>query len=461
MTVPMPSRPTHSVEFAARATQADSGQPAYGTLVKFALPVMLAAIATPLMGLVDTAVLGHLGEPAVIAAAGIGATIFTVIYWCFAFLRFTTTALVSQAAGRADEPGVLLAGLRPMFAAVAGGVLIWMLQWPIGHLALQVLSPPADVLPLARRYVDARIWSAPLTLLGYAQCAWLMGQGHARTVMLLQVALNALNATLACLYVLVFHWGIAGAGWATVCSEACLAALTTALILQRVPLLRWRAVSDRLFEKAAWRTLLSANLDITIRTCLLTGSLALMTQRGARLGLMELAANQILMQAFFLIANLLDGFATAAEVFGGRAIGAGSRPTLVAIVRRCALLSLGWSLTLATFLVIIKPWFLEAMTSNVPLRQTAAVYWPWLAALPVICIWAFLWDGVFMSAMRTRTLRNSMLGSVLLYAPTLFWLSAQWGNHGIWAALLVFMAARSVFLTIAWPKLKDSIGLGC
>ena len=437
-----------------------SSVPAYPALIRFAVPVMLAAIATPLMGMVDTAVLGRLGDPAVIAAAGIGGTIFTVIYWCFAFLRFTTTALVSQAIGRRDPEGVLLAGLRPMLAAVLGGMALWLLQWPIAWLALRLLGPPATVLPLAHAYFNARIWSAPLTLLGYAQFAWLMGQGRARTVMLLQLALNVLNAVLACLYVLAFHWGIAGAAWATVTSEACICAVTTTQLLRMAPLGQWRAVRARVLEKAAWRTLFSANVDITLRTLLLTGSFALMTARSAQLGLMALAANQILLQAFLLVANLLDGFATAAEVFGGRAIGAGSSTALVQIVRRSAALSLGWSLMLAAGLFAVKPWYLQVMTSNVPLRETASLYWPWVATLPLVCIWAFLWDGVFMSALRTRTLRNTMLCSVMIYVPTLFLLSSRWGNHGVWAAMVALMAARSLFLTLAWPGLKAAVGAG-
>jgi len=435
--------------------------PSYLTLIRFAVPVMLAAISTPLMGMVDTAVLGRLGDPAVIAAAGIGGTIFTVIYWCFAFLRFTTTALVSQAIGRNDRREVLLAGLRPMLAAVVGGCALWLLQWPIASLGLRLLGPPAEVLSLAHEYFNARIWSAPLTLLGYAQFAWLMGQGRARTVMRLQVALNALNAALAWLFVLVFRWGITGAGWATVTSEACICLVTTKLMLRMVPFAEWRRVRKQVLAKAAWRTLFHANVDITVRTLLLTGSFALMTERGARLGLLDLAANQILLQAFLLVANLLDGFATAAEVFGGRAWGTGSRAALVQIVRRSAALSLGWSLLLAAALFILGPWYLAAMTSSLPLRLTASRYWPWVAALPVVCVWAFFWDGVFMSAMRTRTLRNTMLCSVLVYVPTLIILSSVWGNDGIWAALAVLMLGRSVFLTLAWPKLRSAVGNAC
>jgi len=431
--------------------------PSYRTLMRFAVPVMLAAIATPLMGMVDTAVLGRLGNPAIIAAAGIGSTIFTVIYWCFAFLRFTTTGLVAQAMGRGDPEEVILAGLRPMLAAVAGGLILWLLKWPIAWASLRLLTPPPDVLPLARQYVDARIWSAPFTLLGYAQFAWLMGQGRANTVMLLQVVMNALNVALALLFVLVLHWGIAGAAWATVTSEASITVATTCLMLQSSPFTKWRAALTHAIGGPAWRRLFSANLDIMIRTLLLTGCFALMTKRGAELGTMELAANQILMQALLLTANLLDGFATAAEVFGARAIGTGSRATLVHIVRRNAWLSLGWSVTLAVALVLVGPTYFTAMTSNLSLQHEASLYWPWVAGLPLICIWAFLWDGVFMGAVRTRTLRNAMLGSALIYAPALYVFSGLWGNHGIWAAMMVLMAARTLFLSLAWPGLKNAV----
>jgi MATE family multidrug resistance protein len=437
---------------------AEAAPPSYSTLIRFAIPVMLAAISTPLMGMVDTAVLGRLGNPAVIAAAGIGGTLFTVIYWCFAFLRFTTTALVAQAVGRNDRREVLVAGLRAMLAAAVGGLALWLLQWPIGRSALHFLAPPPEVTPLAQQYFSARIWSAPVTLLGYAQFAWLMGQGRARLVMLLQIALNVLNAGLAVLYVLVLHGGIAGAGWATVTSEAGICVVTSALMLRMVPLAQWRAAMSLVWERSAWRLLFSANVDITLRTLLLTGAFALMTQRGAQLGILDLAANQILMQAFLVVANLLDGFASAAEVFGARAIGLGSRVGLRQIVRRSALLSLGWSALVSCALLALEPLYLTVMTSSLSLRIIAAAYWPWLAGLPMVCVWAFLWDGVFMGAMRTRTLRNTMLCSVALYAPALFLLSWLWGNHGIWAALMVLMGARSLFLTLAWPRLVASVG---
>jgi MATE family multidrug resistance protein len=431
--------------------------PSYATLVRFAIPVMLATIGTPLMGMIDTAVLGRLGNPALIAAAGVGATIFTVIYWCFSFLRYTTTALVAQAVGRGDPQEEVLAGLRPMLAALGGGVALWLLQGPLGWGTLRLLTPPVDVAPWAADYFGARIWSAPFTLLGYAQTAWLMGQGRPRAVMALQIGMNLLNTALAVLFVLGFHWGITGAAWATVTAEFCACLASSAVMLSMVPWARWRDGIGRALDAPAWRRLFSANLDLVIRTLLLTGCFALMTERGAALGTLALAANQILMQAFLLVANLLDGFATAAEVYGARAIGARSRTALIGIVRRSAALSLAWGAVLMAGLWAAEPVYLTAMTTDAGLTVEAAAYWPWLAMLPPVCIGAFLWDGVFIGATRTRTLRDTMIGSVLLYVPAVFLLPRAWGNQGIWAALMLLMAARTALLSMAWPALRDSV----
>jgi MATE family multidrug resistance protein len=427
--------------------------PSYAALVRFAVPVMLAGMATPLMSMVDTAVLGRLGDATVIAAAGIGGTIFSVVYWCFSFLRQTTTGLVAQAVGRGDREEILLAGMRPMLAAVAGGVSLWLLQWPIAWAAMHLLTPPAEVQPLSMQYFHARIWSAPFTLLSYAQFAWLMGQGRARAVMVLQVGMNVLNATLAVTFVLGLHWGIAGAGWATAASEISASLVTGYLMLRMVPWRDWLAAFAHAFHGPAWRKLFGANLDIMIRTLLLTGSFALITERGGQLGTQALAVNQILMQAFLAFAFLLDGFAAAAEVYGAQAFGAGSRTALKAIVGRNALLSLVWSLCLSVGLALLAHSYLALMTPNEALQHEALRYWPWVVLMPPVCIWAFLWDGVYMGTTRTRTLRDAMIASVAIYAPALFLFSHYWGNHGIWAAMNLFMAARSLMLSLAWPSL--------
>jgi MATE family multidrug resistance protein len=433
--------------------------PRTADLVRLAIPVMLAGMSTPLMGMVDTAMLGRLGDPALIAAAGIGGTIFTVLYWCFAFLRLSTTGLVAQAAGRNDSGEVALQGLRPLLAALGGGLLLWALQWPLVELAMALIAPPPGVAEPARQYFEVRIWSAPFTLANYALMAWLMGLRRSRTVMLLQLFMNGLNALLCAVLVLVLGYGIAGAALATVLAEAITAALTVAVILRRLPLPAWRLQFPRVFEAAAWRRLLAANADIVIRTLLLTLGLALFTERGVQFGTLTLAANQILLQAFLLMANLLDGFAIAAEVYGGRAVGAGDRAALTHVVKRCALLSLAWGALLAAGLAVSAPLYLPLMTVEPALIAEALRYWPWLAVSPLLCIWAFLWDGVFFGATRTRVLRNTMIIALFIYLGAVQIFIAAWGNHGLWAALLTLMLARSVGLSLAWPALRRSVAV--
>ena len=426
-------------------------------LIAFAIPVMLAALATPLMGLVDSAVLGRLGSPLALAAVAVGGSIFTVLYWCFSFLRFTTTGLVAQAAGQQSPDAVVLAGLRPMLAALLGGVGLLLLHQPLLWLALHLLAPPPDVAVLTRDYYAARIWSAPFTLLSYAQFAWLLGLGRSRQVMVLQVLMNVLNAVLAVLLVSVLGWGVAGAGWATAIAEAVGSLLAARIMLRHVAWPRWREALARAGGVTAWKQLFAANMDIMLRTLLLTLAFALMTRSAAQLGSLTLAANQLLLQAFMVCVSLLDGFAVAAEVHGAHAIGAQSRSGLRLVVRRCAWLSLGWSSLLALGMALLGLVYLPWMTPDRQLQQLAAQYWLWLVLLPPVCIWAFFWDGVFMGAMRTAVLRNGMLLSFAAYVPTLWLLQPRLGNHGIWAALLVLMAMRGVLLTLAWPGLRDSV----
>lgn len=427
-------------------------------LISFAIPVMLAALATPLMGLVDTAVLGRLGSPVALAAVAVGGSIFTVLYWCFSFLRFTTTGLVAQAAGQGSPDAVVLAGLRPMLAALLGGLGLLLLQQPLLWLALHLLAPPAEVAGLTQDYFSARIWSAPFTLLSYAQFAWLLGLGKSRQVMLLQLLMNLLNALLAVWLVSVLGWGVAGAGWATAIAEAVGSVLAWRVMLRQAPWPQWQQALSRVGGRAAWRQLFAANIDIMVRTLLLTVAFALMTRSGAQLGTLTLAANQLLLQAFMVCVSLLDGFAVAAEVHGAHAIGAQSRAGLRQVVRRCAWLSLGWSSVLALGMALLGLVYLPWMTPDRQLQQLAAQYWIWLVVLPPVCIWAFFWDGVFMGAMRTAVLRNGMLLSFVVYLPALLLLQRLLGNHGIWAALLVLMAMRGILLTLAWPRLRDSVG---
>src|SRR5690606_27967431 len=275
---------------------------------------MLAGVTVPLMGVIDLAILGRLGDPAIIAGVGVAATIFTVIAWSFSFLRFTTTGLVAQGAGRDDEAEMVRQGLRPLAAALIGGFALIVLQGPLLWLGLRLIAPGPEVGALAGDYFSVRILGAPLTLSLYALNAWLMGAGSPRTVLLVQLTQSGLNVLLTLWLVLGLGWGVAGAAWGTVIGEVVATTVVVAVLLNRIAPRRWRAQFGRVFEWAAWRRLLSANTDLVIRTVLLSLSLALLSERGARLGTLTLAGNQILLQFYLLVATLIDGVSLGAEV---------------------------------------------------------------------------------------------------------------------------------------------------
>lgn len=426
-------------------------------MIRFAVPVMLAGISVPLMGMLDVAVLGRLGDPGVIAGVGVAGTLFTVMFWAFSFLRFTTTGLVAQASGRGDVEQVVTQGLRPLVAALAGGVGLWLLQLPIIALGLWLIAPEPAVAEFSRQYFHVRVWGAPFTLAIFTLLAWFMGQGSGRTVLFAQLFLNGLNAVLTLGFVLGLGWGIAGAAWATVVAEVATTLLVAALAQRRFPLKAWQQPLDVIFERAAWRRLLSANTDIVVRTLLLTFCLALITERGARFGTLTLAANQVLMQFFLLVANLLDGVSLAAEVFVGRAVGAANGAALRHVVRRGAGLAVVWGGLIALAVAFSGGLYLPLMTVSPELVEEAMRYWPWQAVLPFAAVWAFLGDGVFFGATRTRVLRNTMIVAAALYVAAAFGFSALLGNHGLWLALVCLMVVRAVGLVLAWPRLQREV----
>lgn len=431
--------------------------PSTARMIRFGVPAMLAGVTVPLMGMVDVAVLGRLGDPALIAAVGVAATMFTVIAWSFSFLRFTTTGLVAQAAGRGDHAGTIVQGLRPLVAALVGGVLLVLLRAPLVDLGLRLIAPEQAVADLARQYFGIRALGLPFTLSLYALLAWVMGMGSPRTVLLSQLGMNCLNACLTVWFVLGQGLGLAGAAWGTVIAEVCTTLAVVAVILARVPLRDWVQRFGAVFDAAAWRHLLSANGDLVVRTVLLSLSLALLNERGARLGTLVLASNQVLLQFYLLSATVIDGVSLATEVYVGRAVGAGNAPALRHVVGRGARMAVVWGLCVAALVALAPGLYLPLMTTSPELVASARSYWPWQVALPLAGVWAFLWDGVYFGSTRTRLLRDSMLVSAAVYGVAVFALGHLFGNHGLWLALVLQLCSRAATLTLGWRPLLRSV----
>jgi MATE family multidrug resistance protein len=415
----------------------------HATVVRLAVPMMLAYLSTPLVGAVGTAVIGQLGEAALIGGIAVAAVIFDVLFATFNFLRGATTGLTAQAvgAGNAVEQQSVL--FRALIVALTAAFLLVLLQIPLAALGVAAMGISGDVASACLAYFFVRIWSAPFVLVNYAVLGWVIGRGEAGAGLLLQTLLNGVNIGLSLLFVLGWHWGVEGAAWASVLAEAVTAAAGLALAL-------WRIAGSpkpsraQVFDLARLKRMLAVNSDMMIRSFSLLFAFAFFTRQGAAFGAIALAANAVLMHFFLIGGYFLDGFATAAEQLAGRAVGARFRPAFEKAVRLTTVWGLGSALALTGVYFLFGSLLIDLMTTSPEVRTVAYRYLPWAAVTPLIATIAFQMDGIFIGATWSRDMRNMMLLSVVVYLAAWLVLTPLFGNDGLWAALLVFLGARSV-----------------
>ena len=423
-------------------------------LWRLAAPVILSNISVPLLGAVDTAVMGHLPDPAFLGGVALGALVFDYIYWGFGFLRMGTTGLVAQAhgAGDADEVRAVLARGALLVAGLA--LLVLALQGPLIRLAFDLLDASPRVDALARSYVRIRIWGAPAALLTYVVLGWLFGLQRMMAALTLTVVANGLNIILDLVFVLGLGWGIEGVALATLIAEWTSAALGLWLIARHLARLGggWRR--HRILDRARIAALLRVNRDIFVRTLLLISAFAWFTAQSARMGDVTLAANAVLLNFQTFMAYALDGFANAAEALVGEALGRGARARL----RRAVVVSSRWALAFALgftmVYLVLGEVLIAALTNIVEVRDMAALYLPWVVASPLISVWSFQLDGIFIGATRGSEMRNGMILSFALYIAVSWVTIPRWGNHGLWLALILFLAARGVTLALWYPRIE-------
>ena len=430
-----------------RATIVRPFEVTHGGVLLLAVPMMLAYLSTPLVGLVDTAVVGQLGSAALIGGIAVAALIFDVVFAAFNFLRSATTGLTAQALGAGDAAEEQSVLFRALLIAIAAGAAILLLQQPIGTIGLAALGVRGDVAAAAATYFFVRVWSAPLALVNYAVLGWVLGRAEAGAGLALQTLLNGVNIVLSVIFVLVWDWGVAGAAWGTVIAEMVTAAAGLALAGWKLrDALRpgWIAILD----VARLRRMMSVNSDIMIRSLALLFAFAFFMRQGAAFGDVVLAANAILMHFFLVGGYFLDGFATAAEQLAGRAVGARYRPAFERTVRLTTIWGLATALLLSAFFAAIGPSLIDLITTAPEVRDVARLYLPWAVLTPVIATIAFQMDGIFIGATWSRDMRNMMLVSVFVYVAAWAVVTPIFGNHGLWGALLIFLGARSI--TFHW-----------
>ncbi len=418
---------------------------------RIAGPIVLSNATVPLIGAVDTGVVGQMGLAAPIGAVGLGAVVLATVYWLFGFLRMGTSGLAAQAHGRGDGAESAAILLRALLVAAAAGLVLIVLQAPLIWAAFRIAPGSAEVESLATTYLSIRIWGAPATIGLYAVTGWLLATERPRGMVMVQLWINGLNMGLDLWFVLGLGWGVPGVAFASLAAEWTGLALGLWLCRGAFRGPVFAAARARLTDTQALRLMLDVNRDIMIRSVVLQLCFTSFIFLGARQGDVTLAANQVLLQFLEITAYALDGFAFAAETLVGQAVGARA-PRAVRQATRLALL---WGFAGAALLALVfwaaGPAIIDLMARAPEVRAEAREHLWWLIAAPLVGSAAWTWDGVFIGATLTRTMRRATLRCAALYLLALLLLLPA-GNHGLWAALMVLNLSRSILLAFHYPE---------
>ena len=434
----------------------------YRYLLQKAWPIILANASVPLLGLVDTAVIGNVGSIVDLGAIAFGALIFSFVYWSFGFLRMGTTGFAAQASGAGDEQEVRAVLGRALLIALCLGVVLILIQWPIGLAAFSLLDGSAPVEAVAQEYFDIRIWGAPATLSTFALMGLLIGLGKSRTLLIVQLFLNGLNILLDVWFAGILGWGASGIALGTVIAEWTTVLLAVWLVYrtlnERKLLTEVFWPKAKIMDLSALLKTASANLDIMLRTLILVFSFAFFINQSAKFGDTILASNHILLQLIAFSAFFLDGYAFVVEALVGGAIGAKRRDVFDLAVRRSTVLALITAILLALAIVMAGDIAVMLMTDISSVRLAANQLLPFAALYVLFSFAAFQLDGIFIGASFTRQMRDAAALSIVVYLVAWWALSDPFGLQGLWGAMIIYVVARAVALLLFYPPLRRSAG---
>jgi MATE family multidrug resistance protein len=438
-------------------TSATSPRLTHARILTLAIPAMLANFSAVLPNLVDTALVGQTGDAIALGGISVGASLATFVLWAFAFLRLGTTGFTAQAFGAEDGDEIKATLSRALSLAWIFGFIVLLIMVPVAVVAVPLFGASDAVVDLASRYFHYRLFSAPFDLTNYVILGWLLGLQRIGKALALQILLNGLNVILC--YLLVFQWrlGVDGAAIATAIAQAVTAivGLIVARRLLRIVPLSNNAGSlvdlDKLF------VLVSVNFDIFLRTLAIMFILVYFTGLGARMGDAALAANQILFTLLATIAQTLDGFAQSAETLTGQAVGARDRGQLSRAVWGSLLWACFTAIFLSALLYECGPMIVGVFTSDPDVLAHAIPYLPWVVATPLVALWCYILDGIFIGATRGREMRNGMVIAALGAIVAQFFLIPAYGNHGLWASLMLFFVLRAVPLYLWYPRIPRAL----
>ena len=428
----------------------------YKKIFLIAIPMILSAISIPLLGIVDTAILGHLDSPLYLASINIGSTIFNVLFWGFSFLKMSTTGLVAQSFGEQNTIKINKQLNQALIVAFGIALVIVLFQHWIGRYAISITSEGGDVAELALSYFSIRINSAPATLLLYVLFGYFLAVQQAKKVLWIMLVNQVGNMVLDYVFVMNYHMGIEGVAYGSLISEYLALLLGSWFLVKEnykfpsvIQIKNWFKNSSEL------KQFFLLNRDIFIRTLCLMLVFTLMTKGSARLGELPLAANAVLLNFFYLMSYGLDGFAHAVESLCGQAYGSRNSMDFKQIVAKSSIISLVVALAFSLLYLLLGSQMVYLLTSLEEVRKYAEAYLIWLIIIPVIAMPSFVYDGVFIATTDAKIMRNSMvLASIFCYIPLWYYLRI-YGNHGLWLAFLGFFVVRSFAMHIyylGWIK---------
>lgn len=408
-----------------------------------------------MVGLVDTWAVGHLPSPVHLASVGLGSVIFNYILWAFGFLRMGTTGLVAQARGRKDNQGLLLTVVRSCGLSLGLGVLLVLGQEGLLWASLHIMAPPEEVAAITSEYFRIRIWAAPATLFGYAITGLLFGMAKVRWILWLQLLLNLSNAVLNIIFVVGLDLGVPGVALGTLIAQWMTAMVSVWLLFK---LLDRERLVQRVLQQATWKLkafgeLFLVNGLIFVRTILLMTALTLIMRVAGTMGETEMAVSHVIMQFNLLIALGLDGFAHAAEALAGNAWGARQREDFQRWTRLTTWWALLCSLCYALLFWVGGDAITSVLTDIQAVRDQVGALMPIVVLLPIVSVWCYQFDGVFIGATAVKAMLVTMGLAFLLYALLLQPMADRWGLLGLWGAVSIFLLARGVFQAIWYPRL--------
>lgn len=422
-------------------------------ILNIALPAIVTNITVPLLGLVDVAIVGHMGDAAYIGAIAVGSMVFNVIYWIFGFLRMGTSGMTSQAYGRSDRQEMADLLARSMTVAVGVGVAFILLQVLLKAGAMAAMQPTDDLKQHVATYFDICIWGAPAMLGLYSLTGWFIGMQNTRVTMMVSIFQNVVNIAASLAFVYLAGMKVEGVAFGTLTAQYAGFALALAMLRSRYGNLLRLMTVKALNDGAAMMRFFSVNRDIFLRTLFLVAVNLWFTAAGAKQGAVVLSVNTLLFQLFTLYSFVMDGFAYAGEAIGGKYYGAHNREAFDDTVKRL----LKWTLWLTLAYTVLygvggEP-FLALLTNEPQVVEASRDYLPWAMAIPIAGMGAFYWDGLYIGMTATRGMMASTLTAAVVFFAVYFLLFPVWANHALWLALMLYLVARGVVQTVIFRKL--------